>query len=90
VRRGRVPATLPSEQSFDLATESAQAYEGSWLACRLIAGHSGRAGLVRFYRMVGGSDDALRALATALRAVMHESTAEFTAQWRAYLKAQLG
>jgi hypothetical protein len=90
VRRGRVPATLPSEQSFDLATESAQAYEGSWLACRLIAGHSGRAGLVRFYRMVGGSDDAPRALATALRAVMHESTAEFTAQWRAYLKAQLG
>jgi hypothetical protein len=90
VRRGKIPATLPTEQSFDISTESAQAYEGSWLACRLIADRSGRAGLVRFYRMVGHSDDAERALVTALRTVMHESTAQFTAQWRAYLKAQLG
>jgi hypothetical protein len=90
VRRGLVPFTLPTEQSFDTPAGSAQAYEGAWLACRLISVRAGQAGLVRFYRMVGGSDDAERALSAALRAVVHTSLAGFIAQWRGYVRAQLG
>jgi hypothetical protein len=91
VRRGRLPAALPTPDAFSTGAESAQAYEGSWLACRLIAQRAGQAGLVRFYRLVGASPlgpDA--ALSAALRRVLHETPARFTAQWRAYLKAELG
>jgi outer membrane murein-binding lipoprotein Lpp len=90
VRRGAVPVTLPSEASFDTDGQAAQAYEGAWLACRLIAQRAGQQQLVRFYRLVGASSDAPdAAVAAALRTVLHESTARFTAQWRTYLKAQL-
>ena len=91
VRRGQLPVTLPSDASFDAQGESAQAYEGAWLACRLIAAKIGQAGLVRFYKTVGASpDEPDAAVAGALRSLLHESTAQFTAQWRAYLKSQLG
>jgi hypothetical protein len=90
VRRGHAPGALPASDAF--ATEgAAQAYEGAWLACRLIAERAGRHGLVRFYRLVGGSPEASdSAVATALRRVLHESTAQFTAQWRSYVKDHLG
>ncbi len=90
VRRGRLSATLPTPAAFATAGESAQAYEGSWLACRLIAQRAGQRGLVRFYRLVGASaDDPDGAVAAALRRVLHETTQQFTAQWRAYVTAQL-
>jgi hypothetical protein len=45
---------------------------------------------VRFYRLVGASPSASGvAVAAALRSVLHETTAAFIAQWRAFLKAQL-
>jgi hypothetical protein len=91
VRHGRVPTALPAAGAFSTAGESAQAYEGAWLACRLIARHAGQDGLVRFYHLVGASPfDADAAVAAGLRRVLHESTTHFTAQWRAYLIAQLG
>lgn len=91
VRRGRLPAQLPSADAFSTQGESAQAYEGAWLACRLIAQRAGRSGLVRFYRLVGASPaSSATAVAAALRAVLHESTARFTAQWRSYLRTELG
>jgi hypothetical protein len=90
VRHGKVPNALPSEQNFDTNGQAAQAYEGAWLACRLIAGRAGQAGLVRFYRMVGRSNDVETAVPTGLRAVLHESPAQFTTRWRAYVSAQLG
>lgn len=91
VRHGRVPTGLPTSDSFATQGESAQAYEGAWLACRMIAQRVGQQGLVRFYRLVGASpDNPGVAVAAALRRVLHETTAAFTAQWRAYLKAQLG
>lgn len=91
VRHGRVPSALPTTDAFSTQGQSAQAYEGAWLACRLIAQRAGQDGLVRFYRLVGASplsSDA--AVAAGLRRVLHESTAQFTAQWRGYLIAQLG
>ena len=46
----------------------AQAYEGGWLACRLIAERWGQAALVRFYRAVGTSSLAPReAVAAAMK-----------------------
>jgi hypothetical protein len=91
VRHGRVPDALPATDAFSTEGQSAQAYEGAWLACRLIAHRAGVPGLVRFYRVVGASplgSDA--AVAAGLRRVLHETTAQFTGQWRAYLIAQLG
>lgn len=92
VRRGAVPAQLPTDAEFTGGqAAAAQAYEGAWLACRLIAVKVGQAGLVRFYRVVGRQlDVASTAAATGLRAVLHESVATFTRQWRAYLRQQLG
>ncbi|MDQ1722497.1 MAG: hypothetical protein QOI26_2231, partial [Pseudonocardiales bacterium] len=64
-----------------------QAYEKSWLACRLIADRVGQAGLVRFYRVVAKAADANPATAVAigLRQVLHTDLATFTAAWRSYL-----
>jgi hypothetical protein len=91
VERGKLSRTLPTEAAFDTDGEAAQAYEGAWLACRLIAQRIGPAGLVRFYRAVGASpDDPDGAVAATLRAMLRESTAQFTAQWRAYVTEQLG
>ena len=90
VRHGRVPTTLPTTDAFSTEGQSAQAYEGAWLACRLIAERAGKDGLVRFYHLVGASPlGADAAVAAGLQRVLHETTAQFTAQWRSYLIAQL-
>lgn len=89
VAKGGLPRALPD--AVDLGTGEAipQAYEESWLACRLIAARVGVSGLVRFYVAAGQGIGAPSA-AAALLAVLHESIATFTAQWRAYLRRQLG
>lgn len=91
VRAGKLPETLPTDAAFDTAGAAPQAYEGAWLACRLIAARAGQPALVRFYKLVGASPgDADVAVATALQRVLHETTAAFTAQWRAYVSSELG
>ena len=91
VVRGHLPTVLPTPDQFATDGQAPQAYEGSWLACRLIAHVVGERGLVRFYRIVGASPlDQSAAVADALRRLLHESTAQFTARWRAYVQAQLG
>jgi hypothetical protein len=91
VRAGTLPAALPAAAGFDTAATSARAYEQAWLACRLIAVRTGPAGLVRFYRAVDAdAGDGPAAVGAALRTVLHESLARFTADWRAYLRAELG
>jgi hypothetical protein len=91
VRHGRVPGTLPTADAFSTEGQSAQAYEGAWLACRLVAQRAGQDGLVHLYRLVGASPLSVDgAVAAGLRRVLHETTAQFTAQWRGYLIAQLG
>jgi hypothetical protein len=91
VARGHVPTALPSANQFATDGQAAQAYEGSWLACRLIAQSVGQSGLVRFYRLVGASPfNTDAAVDRALRKELHESTAQFTMRWRNYVEAQLG
>jgi hypothetical protein len=91
VRAGKIPSALPSGADFTGGARLPQAYEESWLACRLIAARAGQSGLVRFYRGVAkaaGTDPAT-AVATGLRQVLHTGLAAFTAAWRSYLIGQL-
>jgi hypothetical protein len=92
VRSGRLPKVLPTERDFAGDNRRlAQAYELSWLACRLIVERVGRAGLVRFYRAVSeqpGTPEG--ALVAALRSELRMTPAEFVAAWRDHLRRELG
>jgi hypothetical protein len=92
VAAGKVPKRLPTEADFAGDNRRlAQAYEMSWLACRLLAARLGQAGLVAFYREVSttpGDPDA--AFDAALRARLDMGTAEFVAAWQARLRRELG
>lgn len=90
ISRGAVPIDLPADAAFDTSSTAAQAYQSSWLACRLIARDVGVSGLLRFYRTVGASHGPSdEAVGDALRSVLHLSTQQFVARWQAYLRAQL-
>ncbi|UYB42879.1 hypothetical protein SLV14_005789 [Streptomyces sp. Je 1-4] len=125
---GKLPARLPTDEDFGFkagADRLAKAYEGSWLACRMIAGKWGEAKLIAFYRAAGrsavpvaargagapmeaatagsagprpttpaartGHRPKARADRTdrALRTQLGVGMAEFTRQWRAYVRKQL-
>lgn len=93
VADGHVPAALPDDADFGFtgdAAQLAQAYEGGWLACRLIADRWGEVPLNDFYRAVGEHDKRAGAVEDALRDVLHTTPEKFTEQWREYLRAQLG
>ncbi|MFE3649913.1 hypothetical protein [Streptomyces sp. NPDC059122] len=56
VMAGKLPARLPGDDDFGFragAERLAKAYEGGWLACRLIAEKWGEARLIAFYRDTG-------------------------------------
>ncbi|MDX2859548.1 hypothetical protein, partial [Streptomyces scabiei] len=56
VAEGDAPAGLPADADFGFSDDSgrlAEAYEGGWLACRMIADRWGEARLDAFYRAVG-------------------------------------
>ena len=90
---GHLPAGLPEDSAFGFsgsATELAKAYEGGWMACRLIADRWGEVRLNDFYRAVGSHRKRPGAVEDALRDVLGTTPEKFTAQWRDYLRAQLG
>ncbi|MFJ4781616.1 hypothetical protein [Streptomyces sp. NPDC088762] len=83
VRRGEVPAALPDTEAFAFGGDPdalARAYEGSWLACRLIAEKWGDAALVDLYERVGREP-----LGTALEQTLGVDRAELTSLWREML-----
>jgi hypothetical protein len=86
---GRQPAQLPGPADFATGTTIGAAYQEAWLACRLIAAKAGTSGLVTFYRVVGQAVADPSPAEAGLRAVLHESLAAFTTQWRAYVRAEL-
>lgn len=92
VRAGRVPAKLPTDAEFGGANKRlAQAYEGAWLACRMIADRWGQPALLRLYQAVGTSTlPRAAAVDAAMQSVLHLSTAAFVREWRSYLREQLG
>ncbi|TYB44515.1 hypothetical protein [Actinomadura chibensis] len=85
VAAGRVPAALPAAAAFaGGSARLSQAYQESWLACRLIADRYGEGTLVQLYRTAGRVPEA-----TALRDVLGLDRARFTVLWRDYLKREL-
>ncbi|KOV93690.1 hypothetical protein [Streptomyces sp. NRRL B-3648] len=93
VRDGETPRTLPADKDFAFTSEPtglARAYEGGWLACRMIADQWGAARLGAFYRAVGAHGQRAGAVEEALEKVLGTTPREFTARWRAYVTAQLG
>ncbi|MBP3080237.1 lipoprotein [Streptomyces sp. 604F] len=88
VARGKVPRALPDDAAFAFDGDSGaldRAYEGGWLACRLLADRWGEERLRAFYRAAG-----TRAGEAAFREVLGTTRAQFTAAWRAYLRERLG
>jgi hypothetical protein len=91
LRAGGWPGKLPVQADFrGDSPRLALAYEEAWSACRLIADRAGAAALIRLYRAVGTAADPAAALDKQLRATLGESTAQFTAAWRASVKAEFG
>jgi hypothetical protein len=82
---GKTPAALPSAADFAPGAGGiAQAYEGAWLACRMIADGWGDARLIALYRAAGR-----QGAAAAVRGTLGMGEAEFTARWRAYVTKEL-
>jgi hypothetical protein len=86
VAAGKLPRNLPSNTDFGTtAAGLAQAYEGGWLACRLIADQWGSAKLTALYRAVNDRTTA----DMAMRRTLGVSLGAFTARWRAYVQKEL-
>jgi hypothetical protein len=85
---------LPSDDDFDATNpDLAQAYEGAWLANRLIAERIGSAGLAAVYAAVGrdagqGANPD-KVVSATLQRQLRLSLGEFTAAWRSYVRRQL-
>ncbi len=93
VTDGKVPAALPADRDFGFAgdaTRLARAYEGGWMACRMIADRWGEEKLDDFYRAVGAHERRAGAVEDALRTVLGTTLETFTGQWREYLRTRLG
>ncbi|MGW6059400.1 hypothetical protein [Streptomyces sp. NPDC055189] len=88
----QVPAALPEDDDFGFSGDAgklAAAYEGSWLACRMIADQWGEAALTDFYEAVGAHKKRPGAVEDALKDVLDTTEEDFTAQWRTYLREEL-
>ncbi|MFC8590109.1 hypothetical protein [Streptomyces atroolivaceus] len=93
VRRGDLPARLPTDEDFGFGLDAAglsQAYEGGWLACELIARDWGEEGLIAFYKAVGSRSARDGAVEQAMHTVLGTTPQDFTARWREYLRERLG
>lgn len=93
VRAGEPPKELPADGDFGFdgdAADLSRAYESGWLACRMIADRWGEDRLNAFYRAVGAHGKREGAVEGALEKVLGTTPDRFTAQWRTYLRAELG
>jgi hypothetical protein len=84
VRDGNGPTHLPEADDFDASRgDIAAAYEGSWLAARMIAEDYGRKRLVRLYAAL--TDSAGEGWPDELRDVLGIGQRELVRDWKAYL-----
>ncbi|WP_327307125.1 hypothetical protein OG730_29795 [Streptomyces sp. NBC_01298] len=80
VRRGDLPGELPTAAAFAFGGDAealARAYEGSWLACRLIARRWGEAALLSLYESSGRDS-----LPAALADTLGTDSAGLTRAWK--------
>ena len=83
IRSGDGPTALPTAAEFDAAKgDVSPAYNGAWLACRLIAQRSGEAALVALYVQASAGPDGL---AQGLRRLGTDER-RLTADWLEYLE----
>jgi hypothetical protein len=84
---------LPADDDFRFGNDPerlARAYEGGWLACRMVAQQWGDDRLVALYKRAGRENGGKRpGMDAALRAVLDVDQKEFTARWRAYVTREL-
>ncbi|MFH8888841.1 hypothetical protein [Streptomyces sp. NPDC017949] len=88
VRSGEVPAELPPDEAFSFGGDpeaQARAYEGAWLACRLVADKWGGAALTALYERAGREP-----LPTATVETVGGDPAGLTTAWQAALRTELG
>ncbi|WP_306321322.1 MULTISPECIES: hypothetical protein [unclassified Streptomyces] len=93
VLRSAAPAELPADKDFGFSGDSAElarAYEGGWLACRMIVDQWGEAKLNAFYAAVGAKGQRAGAVDGALQQVLGVDERDFVARWRAYVRSELG
>ncbi|CAM5413644.1 hypothetical protein SAVIM338S_02203 [Streptomyces avidinii] len=86
VRRGDLPGALPADGAFAFGGDAqalARAYEGSWLACRLIARKWGEAALVSLYGKAGREP-----LPVALEETLGTDAAGLTRAWQEELRQE--
>ncbi len=84
VRDGKGPRRLPEPADFDAGEgDVAAAYEGAWLAARMVAEHYGQNRLVRLYEAM--SDSAGPGWPEETRDVLGVGARALTREWRAYL-----
>ena len=87
VRAGKGPEQLPNDADFDAARgDIAAAYEGAWLACRMIAERYGQNKLIALY--VSFADSSSASDSEEIKATLGISEAALVKQWRAYLAAR--
>ncbi|WP_327291532.1 hypothetical protein [Streptomyces sp. NBC_01198] len=87
VDAGHLPAALPTAADFrPTSSDLAQAYEGGWLACRMVADQWSPDRLTALYRTAGTG----ATLDSVLRSGLDLSPAGFTARWRTYVQQELG
>ncbi|MFG2999172.1 hypothetical protein [Streptomyces sp. NPDC048340] len=87
VRAGELPGALPVNGAFAFGGDAdalARAYEGAWLACRLVAQEWGDAALVALYGKAGREP-----LPTALQETLGTDPAGLTRAWQDYLRREL-
>jgi len=93
IASGDMPSAPPGRTEFAGSGDRlSAAYEGAWLACRMVAERHGEKALVRLYRTAeaepGEAGDP-RVEDRALRAVLGVGSSRFDEQWRAYVRKEL-
>jgi len=87
VRAGKGPRDLPEDADFDAAQgDIAAAYEGAWLACRMIAERFGEKKLIALY--VSYADSKNVSESGQIKSTLGISEGQLVKQWRAYLGAR--
>ena len=87
VRAGDVPPELPTDIDFDPTSSDdiAPAYEGSWLAAKLIGDRYGEKKLVRLYVTLADRDN--ETANSTVNTVLGISENRLVRDWKAYLKS---
>jgi hypothetical protein len=87
VRKGKAPKNLPEDADFDAARgDIAAAYEGAWLACRMIAERYGQKKLIALYVSYANSKSVPQS--GQIKTTLGISETQLVKQWRAYLEAR--